>query len=662
MAPRLYIWSLHLLIMRYLKLLCLPVLFMAGTVTSQTLQQQLNTIAENFQLMGMSVVTLCDGEIDEVFNYGLRDFQRQLPYDDDTKLRIASVSKAITATGLMILVDEGAINLNDDISQYLGFTARNPQYPNVPITVRMVVSHTSSIQDGSGYSPFLSATVGAPGLPPSISSVLVPGGTYYTNNIWRTESPGSFFAYSNLNYGVLASVIEAASGMRFDEFMADRIFDPLGLTCSYNVASLPDIDELGVIYRNQGGWTPQIDNFQGVAPAQPNLTGYVPGTNGSRFGPQGGLRASTLELARLMLLHMNNGYDPVSDTQLLSTATMELMHTPVWTFNGSNGDNYFNLFNQWGLGIQQTTNAPMGDIVIPGVPMLGHAGEAYGLVSDWYFNKDTGRGIIFMTNGIWPGYSFGNSSAFYTLEEAVFSAVANQDNCAQSFCEDPQPWYLDLDGDGFGTEENATEPLCADPCDGAFNVGVSGTGWMDEISWTLTDNTGTVILSGGPYANTQNGGFFTAQIITSNTPLTFSIETQGQWNDNDVNWSISTGTGFALASGFAAGGTLNNEEGILCSYAPEAGDCDDTNPLVYPDAPGTGEGIDNNCDGLISGDELSGCLGDFNQNGLIDTGDLLILLADFGCLQNCQADLNGSGNVGSEDLLIFLPIFGTICP
>ena len=65
--------------MRPIYLLLLPLLIGFRPAQAQTLQQELNTIAENFQLMGMSVVTLCDGEIDEVFNYGLRDLQRQLP-------------------------------------------------------------------------------------------------------------------------------------------------------------------------------------------------------------------------------------------------------------------------------------------------------------------------------------------------------------------------------------------------------------------------------------------------------------------------------------------------------------------------------------------------------------------------------------------------------
>lgn len=214
----------------------------------------------------------------------------------------------------------------------------------------------------------------------------------------------------------------------------------------------------------------------------------------------------------------------------------------------------------------------------------------------------------------------------------------------------------------FETEASATEPFCGDPCDGTFSVGVSGAAWMDEISWSLIDNSGSPILTGGPYANTQNGGFFTAQVTSANTPLSFAIETQGQWNDNEVNWSISTGTGFELASGFAEGGTVNLETGITCSFAPESGDCDDANPFIYPGALGTGEGIDNNCDGIISGSELAECLGDFNQNGYRDTGDLLILLADFGCLQNCLASMNGNDYVDAQDLLIFLGLFGSFCP
>jgi hypothetical protein len=222
---------------------------------------------------------------------------------------------------------------------------------------------------------------------------------------------------------VIATIIEAASNQRFDLFMQDNVFEPLGLHCAYNPSLIDNIDNVAVIYRNQGGWSPQVDNFQGNTPEPVNIQDYVPGGNGLRFAPQGGLRASARDLARLMQLHINNGFDNLTQTQLISSDLVELMHTPVWTYNGSNGDNYFNLFNSWGLGVQVTTNTPMGDVVFDGFTMVGHAGEAYGLVSDWYFHKATGSGIIFMNNGVFSGYNFGTTSAFYTIEEAVFDAV-----------------------------------------------------------------------------------------------------------------------------------------------------------------------------------------------------------------------------------------------
>lgn len=384
---------------------------------------ELTNISADFNVMGMSVITLCDGEIDLEFYSGLRDFTRQLPVNSDTQYRIASISKAITATGLMLLIDQGTVSLDADISDYLGFQARNPLYPNTPITVEMVLSHRSGIQDGTGYNGFLNATYTAVNDLPDLAELLLSDGTYFTSNIWRTEAPGTYFAYSNLNYGVIATLIEAASNQRFDLFMEANLFAPLGLHCAYNPSLLDDIDNLAVIYRNQSGWTPQVDNFQGNTPQPANIQDYVPGGNGLRFAPQGGLRASARDLARLMQLHINNGYDNLTQAQLISSELIELMHTPVWTYNGSNGDNYFNLFNSWGLGVQITTNTPMGDIVFDGFNMIGHAGEAYGLVSDWYFHKETGRGIIFMNNGVFAGYNFGTTSAFYTVEEAVFDAV-----------------------------------------------------------------------------------------------------------------------------------------------------------------------------------------------------------------------------------------------
>ncbi|NQX92452.1 MAG: hypothetical protein HRT74_10095 [Flavobacteriales bacterium] len=90
-------------------------------------------------------------------------------------------------------------------------------------------------------------------------------------------------------------------------------------------------------------------------------------------------------------------------------------------------------------------------------------------------------------------------------------------------------------------------------------------------------------------------------------------------------------------------------------------DCDDTRDDVYPNAPGTGQGFDNNCNQILDPDEILECLGDYDNSGNIDASDLLTFLTGFGCLSSCVTDLDGDDTVGGSDLLIFLSVFATVC-
>jgi CubicO group peptidase (beta-lactamase class C family) len=222
--------------------------------------------------------------------------------------------------------------------------------------------------------------------------------------------------------------MEAVTATRFDALMDSLIFEPMGLGCSYDVGALDGIENLAALYRNQGGWLAQADQFNGVSPGSPELADYTPGINGTRFAPQGGLRASAHELYELMCVQLFDGV-ALNGAVILEPSTVAAMRTTEWTYNGDNGNNYYNLFNSWGLGIQRITNTAMGDIVIPETTMWGHPGEAYGLISDWYFDPETKNGVIFLTNGVWNGYSFGNNSAFYTLEEDIFEAAEAAFSC-----------------------------------------------------------------------------------------------------------------------------------------------------------------------------------------------------------------------------------------
>lgn len=408
-------------------------ILVSASGSAQSFEDEMDDIQNDFNLVGLATAANCNGFDLEAYYGGMRNLLTETPITDSTYFRVASISKAFTAAGIMRLYDQGLFDLDEDVSTPLGFLLRNPSYPEVPITYRMLLSHTASIQDGGGYGDFLGATVSSDN-PPPLTDILLPEGDYYTSNMWRTEPPGTHFAYSNMTYGVLGTLIEALSGERFDLFMKNEVLEPLGITGSFNVADLEDIANLAVLYRNS---VPQVDNFQGLPPPPFDGSAYTPGTNGLRFGPQGGLRTTLSGLLTFgnMLVH----HGTVDGMVFLDSASVALMLDDQWTFNGGNGDNYFGLFNSWGLGIHRSLGATgnaNGDAVFPGVPMWGHPGEAYGLISDLYIDPETKFTMAFLTNGYISGgnYAFGTQTTFYAVEEAVFSAVETYlwEHCASS--------------------------------------------------------------------------------------------------------------------------------------------------------------------------------------------------------------------------------------
>ncbi|MBL7944032.1 MAG: serine hydrolase [Flavobacteriales bacterium] len=400
------------------KFFAVLIVMMTAVSHLQAQQAQLQEVFENNELMGMSVAIVCHDGI-ETFHFGLKDYDRELTVDDSTMYRIASISKLVTAMALMRLYEEGAFGLDDDVSDALGFEFRNPNWPDIPVTYRMLLSHTSGFQDGTGYGDFLADTYGTE-TPPSVAELALPGADYYTSNMWRQEETGTYFTYANANYGIIGTLIESLSGQRFDIYMREHILEPLGIAGSFNVNDIENIDNVAVLYRNTGGWTPQADNYQGDQPILPTLDNYVPGTNGFVFAPQGGLRASAFDLARIILVFSGN--DAGLDSPL-SDATVALMQQPQWVYDGNNGDNYYGLFRSWGLGVHRTTDTSGGDHVWEDDLFRGHPGEAYGLISDLYWREDNVAGFVFLTNGAWNGYEFGDLSAYYSVEEEVFAAI-----------------------------------------------------------------------------------------------------------------------------------------------------------------------------------------------------------------------------------------------
>lgn len=444
-----------------LLLLLIALLSRSNLSLSQSLAAAFENIAQEYDMMGGALVVFCKDQISTSCYYGKSDLLRDMSVDTGTRFRIASISKTVTAMAIMQLTEQGILSLDTDIGSILGFYVRNPNYPDKIITVRMLLSHTSSIVDGSTYSAFLQATVNSNPVP-GLNEILVPGGTYYTANQFNNQLPGTWFNYANVNYVILGTIIEKVSGIRFDMYCREYIFEPLGLDASFNVNDLSDINDVAVLYRkNNGVWTPQIDNYAGIEPVFANLSGYVPGTNGGRFGPQGGLRISAEDLATLMMCLFNPG---TCMAPILSAQSAADMMSEQWTYNGNNGNNYYGLFRSWGLGIHRVKSVPGGDYIWSGNPALfGHTGEAYGLVSDAYYDTTRKAGFVFITNGVGTGYQSDAHSAYYTVEQEVFRAVEHHVDagaCAVSSA-------------GFIPEDDKTDWIYPNPVSGDIHISIS---------------------------------------------------------------------------------------------------------------------------------------------------------------------------------------------
>lgn len=327
----------------------------------------------------------------------------------DDPVRIASVSKLVMAIGLMRLVEAGKLDLDRDVSGYLGWPLRNPDFPEVPITLRMLLSHTSSLRDDADYAIPLGGSVRA---------------KLADARAWDSDHhPGNWFHYTNLNFPVVAGIMEAATGERFDRLMARTVFVPLKMAACFNWTTCSDarVARAVVLYATDG--SVRRDDLAGKRPACPvvvtagcDLTGYVPGSNGALFSPQGGLRISARDLARIGQVFLKRGGG------FLKPASLAVLSKPHWVFDGGNGDTEGGFFCSYGLAVQilGTPNMPdcRDDPFGDGVRRIGHAGEAYGLRSGLWIDMKRGKGVAFFATGIADDAAKG-VSAFTAVEERL---------------------------------------------------------------------------------------------------------------------------------------------------------------------------------------------------------------------------------------------------
>jgi CubicO group peptidase (beta-lactamase class C family) len=365
-----------------------------------SLDNQLLTTMEKHKVVGLSAAVFKDRKLIWKGSYGWADLDTRRVVNSDTLFRVASLSKMVTATALMQLYDQGKFGLDDDISQYLGYQIRNPRYPNVKITFRQLLTHTSSIVDSGAYSTILEET---PALLQKIDiqDMLVPAGQYYDPDTFGDYAPGSQFSYSNFGTGIVGTLVEKISGLSFDKYCTRYIFKPLNMDASFEPADLKNWQNIAVLYRldaNLTSFKPTKDNYNDTKPTST----AIGAPSALAHSPAGGLRSSSTDLAKFLQAHMNGG--TYNHTRILKPDTADLMHSMQWF-----GDSMGGFYKQKGLNFHIT------DDLVPGKRLVGHSGEAYGLSGDAYYDPDSKLGIVFLMNGA----NLTEANPYYSVETDI---------------------------------------------------------------------------------------------------------------------------------------------------------------------------------------------------------------------------------------------------
>lgn len=187
--------------------------------------------------------------------FGLQNFETGATADVGTAYEVGSVSKPFTATAILMLEERGELSLSDPLTKYF------PKLPYTDVTLERLLSHTSGLYD----------VCCQPELRPSFDAFYGKSDPPYSNGDYLAfieketpallAAPGAMYRYSNLGYVLLALIVEQVSGVEFDAFLQEQIFDPVRLRRTYVLSKMDggSIDDFALGYRREPGGVPVRD-------------------------------------------------------------------------------------------------------------------------------------------------------------------------------------------------------------------------------------------------------------------------------------------------------------------------------------------------------------------------------------------------------------------
>src|SRR5829696_1261186 len=272
------------------------------------LDEELGREMEKDHIAGAAVSVVKDGELFFAKGYGYADRENKIPVDpEQTVFRIGSVGKLFTWTAVMQLVEQGKLDLNEDINDYLDF--RIPDTYPQPITLKHLMTHTSGFDDR-----LLESLVSDADDRVSTREWLI------SNMPARARPPGDIASYSNYNAMLAGYIVGQVSGQPYDQYIQEHILNPLGMVHSTAQSPMPQ----DLRSHSSLGYTYEDGDFQ----AYPNYTAQP------AVLPSGAHQASVTDMARFMTAHLQDGrYSDanIAEARILNESTMQQMHSTVYT-------------------------------------------------------------------------------------------------------------------------------------------------------------------------------------------------------------------------------------------------------------------------------------------------------------------------------------------
>ncbi|MEE9473195.1 MAG: serine hydrolase domain-containing protein [Acidimicrobiia bacterium] len=355
--------------------------------TAATVAQIFREYSEQRHMPGFVYGFVLDGELVYSGSFGLANLDEKIAADTKSLFRIASMSKSFTALAILQLRDEGRLSLDDPVSQYLpemkALTYLTTDAPE--ITIRHLLTHSAGFPEDNPW--------GDRQLADSDEELmeLIAGGVSFSN------VPGVEYEYSNLGFALLGQIVRVVSGMDFQDYTAEHIFEPLGMNSTvWEYENAPG-DHLALGY----DW---------VDEAWVN----IPLEHHGSFGAMGGLITSIEDFTAYVGLHLS-AWPPRSDADAgpLKRSSLREMHHPwrfaylVPAFSYPNGRECASA-RAYAYGLTWMEDCD-------GKVMIGHSGGLPGFGSNWTMLPEYGLAVMSFDNRTYGGTSWLNMGVLDTI-------------------------------------------------------------------------------------------------------------------------------------------------------------------------------------------------------------------------------------------------------